>query len=131
MSITISSVINNVAFPIMDIGISPSNNCDSKPYSSDANKVIIPDLFVSFISQRPKPNRYYEEVKGQSKEWMKEYVKRCFWSSLRLNLTGCVIGMSVSTESIGGQISHTLLLYGQRRLARRSSELLSIGATGR
>ena len=33
----------------------------------------MPDLFVSFISQRPKPNPYYEVIKEESETWMKQY----------------------------------------------------------
>ena len=39
----------------------------------EAEKIVIPDLFVSFVSQRPKPNPYYETVKKDSEAWMKEY----------------------------------------------------------
>ncbi|KAK2752859.1 hypothetical protein FQN54_008012 [Arachnomyces sp. PD_36] len=40
-------------------------------------KVFIPDLFVSFVAQRPQPNPYYEEVKRESEEWMKGL---CHWT---------------------------------------------------
>lgn len=35
--------------------------------------VKIPDLFVSFVSQRPKLNPYYEVTKKDSEGWMKQY----------------------------------------------------------
>lgn len=38
----------------------------------EIEKVIIPDLFVSFIAQRPNPNQHYEEVKKESVAWMKQ-----------------------------------------------------------
>jgi hypothetical protein len=72
-----TSVINSISFPLADLGTGPQdkNQCSLEPYSfSIPNKVIIPDLFVSFVAQRPKPNPHYEEVKKQSEEWMKRYV---------------------------------------------------------
>ena len=39
----------------------------------ELKRVIIPDLFVSFISQRPKLNPYYEVIKKESEAWMKQY----------------------------------------------------------
>lgn len=44
-------------------------NGSTKP--SGADMIMIPDLFVSFVAQRPKLNPYYEEVKGASEAWMK------------------------------------------------------------
>lgn len=35
--------------------------------------VKLPDLFVSFVSQRPKPNPDYEVIKKESEAWMKQY----------------------------------------------------------
>ena len=37
-------------------------------------RVVIPDLFVSFMAQTPKPNPYYDVVKKESETWMKKYV---------------------------------------------------------
>ena len=54
----------------------PSNEkcrTDQNPRQSELKKVIIPDLFVSFISQRPKLNPYYEAKKKESEAWMKQY----------------------------------------------------------
>ena len=34
---------------------------------------MIPDLFVSFVSQKPIPNPYYEVIKKESEAWMKQY----------------------------------------------------------
>lgn len=63
---------------------SEDSNPYSKPYSrheslkesyvpAEAEWVTIPDLFVSFVSQSPKSNLFYEEVKTQSEEWMNGY----------------------------------------------------------
>ena len=46
---------------------------DQSPRQPELNRVIIPDLFVSFISQRPKLNPYYEVIKKESEAWMKQY----------------------------------------------------------
>ena len=46
---------------------------DQFPRKPEVKRVIIPDLFVSFISQRPKLNPYYEVIKKESEEWMKQY----------------------------------------------------------
>ena len=35
--------------------------------------VVIPDLFVSFVAQRPKPNPFHEEIKKESIAWMMRY----------------------------------------------------------
>ena len=44
------------------------------PRQSELQRVVIPDLFVSFFAQRPKPNPYYEVIKKESEAWMKQYV---------------------------------------------------------
>ena len=46
---------------------------DQPPRQSEPKSVIIPDLFVLFVSQRPKPNPYYEVIKKESEAWMKQY----------------------------------------------------------
>ena len=46
---------------------------DQPPRQSELRSVIIPDLFVSFVSQKPKPNPYYEVIKKESEAWMKQY----------------------------------------------------------
>ena len=46
---------------------------DQPPRQSELKSVIIPDLFVLFVSQRPKPNPYYEVIKKESEAWMKQY----------------------------------------------------------
>ena len=46
---------------------------DQPPQQSELKRVVIPDLFVSFISQGPKPNPYYEVIKKESEAWMKQY----------------------------------------------------------
>ena len=46
---------------------------DQSSRKPELKRVIIPDLFVSFISQRPKLNPYYEVIKKESEEWMKQY----------------------------------------------------------
>lgn len=46
---------------------------DQPPREREVKTVVIPDLFVSFISQRPKPNPYYEVIKKESEAWMKQY----------------------------------------------------------
>ena len=38
----------------------------------EAGKAFIPDMFVSFISQKPTPNPYYEVVKPEYESWMKQ-----------------------------------------------------------
>ena len=48
-------------------------HADQRPQQCELKKVVIPDLFVSFISQRPRPNPYYEVVKKESEAWMKQY----------------------------------------------------------
>ena len=50
-------------------------NCrtDQSSRQPELKRVIIPDLFVSFISQRPKLNPYYEVIKKESEAWMKQY----------------------------------------------------------
>lgn len=45
----------------------------TRPRQSELRSVVIPDLFVSFISQKPKPNPYYEVIKKESEAWMKQY----------------------------------------------------------
>ena len=46
---------------------------DQPPRQREVKRVVIPDLFVSFVSQRPKLNPYYEVVKKESEAWMKQY----------------------------------------------------------
>lgn len=46
---------------------------DQRSREHEVKTVVIPDLFVSFISQRPKPNPYYEVIKKESEAWMKQY----------------------------------------------------------
>ena len=46
---------------------------DQPSQRREVKRVVIPDLFVSFISQRPKLNPYYKVVKKESEEWMKQY----------------------------------------------------------
>ena len=46
---------------------------DQSPRQPELNRVKIPDLFVSFVSQRPKLNPYYEVMKKESEAWMKQY----------------------------------------------------------
>ena len=49
-------------------------SCTKKtPRQSELKKVVIPDLFVSFVAQRPNPNPYYEVIKKESEAWMKQY----------------------------------------------------------
>ena len=43
------------------------------PQQREITKVVLPDLFVSFVSQKPKINPYYELVKQESLAWMKKY----------------------------------------------------------
>ena len=43
------------------------------PRQTELKTVVIPDLFVSFVAQRPKPNPYYEVIKKESEAWMKQY----------------------------------------------------------
>ena len=38
----------------------------------EAEKIFIPDLFVSFVSQKPTLNPYYEVVKQEYESWMKQ-----------------------------------------------------------
>lgn len=44
----------------------------------------IPDLFVSWAAQKPRVNRFYEEVKPEVEEWFKVYARTLFPSSLRV-----------------------------------------------
>ena len=44
----------------------------SSPPPVDAEKVILPDLFVSFLSQKTRLNPNYELVKLESEAWMKQ-----------------------------------------------------------
>ena len=44
-----------------------------QPRQCEVKRVIIPDLFVSFVSQRPKISPYYEVIKKESESWMKQY----------------------------------------------------------
>ena len=46
---------------------------DQTSRQPEPKRVIIPDLFVSFISQRPSTNPYYEVMKKDSEAWMKQY----------------------------------------------------------
>lgn len=46
---------------------------DQAPQQHELKRVKIPDLFVSFVSQRPRLNPYYEVMKNESEEWMKQY----------------------------------------------------------
>ena len=41
----------------------------------DAEKVFIPDMFVSFVSQKVKPNQHYEVLKLESEMWMAQSVE--------------------------------------------------------
>ena len=43
-------------------------NDPCEPMSDD--QVIIPDMFVSFLSQQPQINPNYEKVKGESEAWI-------------------------------------------------------------
>lgn len=51
---------------------------DQPSHQIEAKKVMIPDLFASFVSQRPQPNPYYEAMKKESEEWMKQYETKHF-----------------------------------------------------
>ena len=46
---------------------------DQSPRQPEQKRVVIPDLFVSFVSQRPKLNPNYEVTKKESEAWMKQY----------------------------------------------------------
>lgn len=50
-----------------------SDREDQALQQHELKRVKIPDLFVSFLSQRPKPNPYYEVTKKESERWMKQY----------------------------------------------------------
>ena len=39
--------------------------------------VILPDMFVSFLSQKPSVNPHYEKVKRESEAWINRSVRRC------------------------------------------------------
>ena len=45
---------------------------DTSIQSRDAEKVFIPDMFVSFVSQKLRLNQHYEVLKLESETWMKE-----------------------------------------------------------
>ena len=129
------SVLHEAAFPIERLSTCSSleSQCILHLGSKypKADKVIIPDLFVSFVSQRPKPNPYYELVKSQSETWMMEYDIPILSSIKRLIIEAYVIGVRMSIRSMYGQTFHTLRQFGQQRLARKSFGPLWIGATGK
>ena len=71
-----TSAISNAPIAIKHLGGVPSSLKHQRGIESPKpQKVIIPDLFVSFVAQRPKPNPYYEKVKRDSEEWMMGYVE--------------------------------------------------------
>ena len=71
-----TSAISNAPIAVEHLGVHPSSARSQRGLEvPKLQKVIIPDLFVSFIAQRPKPNPYYEKVKKASEEWMMGYVK--------------------------------------------------------
>lgn len=37
-------------------------------------KITIPDMFVSFMAQKPVVNPHYEQVKAESEAWIAEYI---------------------------------------------------------
>lgn len=53
-----------------DSGLEERHTASAPPCHSD--KVFIPDMFVSFVSQKPRSNPYYDIVKLKSEEWMKQ-----------------------------------------------------------
>ena len=53
--------------------LNENGRTNQSPRQPELERVIIPDLFVSFISQKPKPNPYYEVMKKESEAWMKQY----------------------------------------------------------
>lgn len=56
------------------IGQRSDINCKSKCYPGQSqtptNQVVMPDLFVSFASQKPRMNPFYECIKFESEAWI-------------------------------------------------------------
>jgi hypothetical protein len=52
------------------------SRAETKATQLEDGKALIPDLFVSWVAQRPRVNPFYEEVASESLLWMKECVRR-------------------------------------------------------
>lgn len=55
--------------------------------------VILPDLFVSFLSRTPQLNPHYEKVRAESEAWISKFVNPWYGLSVLSNdpsvFTGC------------------------------------------
>ena len=108
------------------------------PLESEMKKVVIPDLFISFVSQRPRVNPHYEVMKKESEAWMKRYETQHYLSlhenkrpRWRLkSVSGFAVGLKKSTSSISVLTFLTSQPYGQRRLAQMSFGPSAIGRIG-
>lgn len=60
--------------PLTVIGENNHFDYESQHHSSEKNSaastVTIPDLFVSFVSQKPSINPFYEVAKSESEAWI-------------------------------------------------------------
>lgn len=54
---------------------------DTPKHEQDAPQiripVLLPDMFVSFLAQKPRVNFHYEKVKKESEAWINKYARHC------------------------------------------------------
>lgn len=56
------------------VQIEATHNWDGQKDGQREIPVILPDLFVSFLSRKPQLNPHYEIVRAESEAWISEYV---------------------------------------------------------
>lgn len=47
--------------------------------------VMLPDLFVSFLSRKPQLNPHYEKVRAESEAWISKYITPLYGLSVPSN----------------------------------------------
>lgn len=40
--------------------------------------VLLPDMFVSFLSRKPQINPHYEKVREESEDWINRFLLSCY-----------------------------------------------------
>ena len=87
--------------------------------------VTMPDMFVSFLSQKPHINPHYEKVKRESEAWIAEYVvsivstRRC---KVKEKGTDFAIILKRITRNISGRTFPTSYRFLPERLNPKNYE---------
>ncbi len=92
--------------------------------------VLLPDMFVSFLAQKPRVNPHYEKVKKESEVWINRSVRYRPDCSERWQVQQVQLWWADEEENMWNRLFVLLLSFGSRGRTRRAPDAVWLGKLG-